>query len=118
MWANLHLLFWLTLVPFATAWVDENHFAALPTAVYGFVLLMAGFAYTLLQRAIIACHGGDESVLAIAVGGDLKGKLSLAGYAAAIGIAFYSPIVSNVIYALIALLWLIPDRRIQATIRE
>jgi uncharacterized membrane protein len=118
MWANLHLLFWLSLIPFTTGWAGENHFAPWPTAAYGFVLFMAGVAYLLLERAIIACHGGEKSVLAEAVGEDLKAKLSMLGYGAAILVAFAQPMLSNALYAAIALMWLIPDRRIQQKIEE
>src|ERR1041384_2887671 len=104
MWANLHLLFWLSLVPFTTGWAGENHLAALPTALYGLVLFMAGTAYFLLERAIIACHGGKRSALAAAVGDDLKAKLSMLGYAGGIGLAFAQPLVANAIYAAVALM--------------
>jgi uncharacterized membrane protein len=112
LWSNLHLLFWLSLFPFATAWVGENHVAATPTAVYGFVLLMAAIAYYILQSAIIA-QQGPNSLLAQAVGRDWKGKLSPALYLTAIPLAFVSPWISNGLYAFVALLWLIPDRRIE-----
>ena len=118
MWANLHLLFWLSLIPFTTGWAGENHFSAWPTALYGFVLFMAGLAYFLLERAIIACHGGHESMLASAVGDDLKAKISMVGYAAAVGLAFAQPMAANAIYAAIALMWLVPDRRIQSRIEQ
>ncbi|HZP13570.1 MAG TPA: TMEM175 family protein [Nevskiaceae bacterium] len=118
MWANLHLLFWLSLIPFTTGWAGENHFAAWPTALYGFVLFMAGVAYMLLERAIIACHGGEASMLASAVGSDRKATISAVGYAAGVLVAFAQPLVSNAIYAGIALMWLIPDRRIQSRIEE
>ena len=114
MWSNLHLLFWLSLVPFTTGWMGENHFAPLPMAAYGFVLLMAGLAYALLQTTIIACHGGAESELRRAVGKDLKGKLSVAGYLAAIGLSFVAPPWAGLIYVGVALMWLVPDTRIQA----
>jgi uncharacterized membrane protein len=113
MWANLHLLFWLSLVPFVTGWMGENHFAALPTAVYGAVLLLAAFAYTVLQNAIIALQGRG-SKLATAVGRDVKGKLSPVLYAVAIPAAFVHQWISDAIYVLVALLWLIPDRRIES----
>ena len=118
MWANLHLLFWLSLMPFATGWMGENHYDALPTALYGFVLLMAGFAYSLLVAAIVACHGGRDSELAHAIGRDIKGKLSVVAYALAIGLAFVDRRVSALIYALVALMWLVPDRRIESRIRD
>lgn len=110
MWANLHLLFWLSLIPFATGWMGENQFAALPTALYGCVLLMAAVAYVILQNAIVAAHGCD-SALAAALGSDWKGKLSLAGYAAAIGLAFVNQWLSDALYVLMAVMWFIPDRR-------
>src|SRR5205823_5609864 len=111
LWANLHLLFWLSLVPVTTGWWGESSFAALPTAVYGVVLVMAGFAYTLLQRSIIAHHGPD-SRLAVAVGSDFKGKLSLGCYLAAIPLAFVHPALAAALYVFVAGLWLVPDRRI------
>ena len=112
LWANLHLLFWLSLVPFATAWMGENHFAALPTALYGVVLLFAAVAYTILQMTIIR-QQGPTSKLAVAVGGDRKGKLSLALYLAAIPLAFFKQEISDVIYVIVALIWLVPDPRIE-----
>jgi len=117
LWANLHLLFWLSLVPFVTGWMGENHFAAVPTATYGVVLLMAGVAYYLLERAIIA-REGRESVLAIAVGRDWKGKLSPVLYLIAIPLAFASRAAAGAIYVLVALIWLIPDRRIERVLPE
>jgi len=112
LWANLHLLFWLSLFPFTTAWVDENHLAPIPTAVYGFVLLMAAMAYYILQCSIIKLQGTD-SVLAAAIGNDWKGKVSPLLYLIAIPLAFVSPLISNALFVLVALLWLIPDRRIE-----
>jgi uncharacterized membrane protein len=112
LWSNLHLLFWLSLFPFATGWMGENHAAPTPTALYGLVLLMAAIAYYVLQRAIIA-HQGVNSLLASALGRDWKGKLSPALYLAAIPLAFVSPWLANGLYAFVALLWLIPDRRIE-----
>ena len=112
LWANLHLLFWLSLLPFATGWMGENHFAALPCAVYGFVLLMASLAYALLQGTI-TCQQGPESALKAAVGADWKGKASILLYAAAIPLAFVSPIFSGILYVGLALMWLLPDRRIE-----
>ncbi len=112
LWANLHLLFWLSLFPFATGWMGENHFAAAPSAVYGVVLLMAAIAYWGLQQIIIASQGPD-SLLKRAVGSDWKGKLSPVIYAAAIPIAFRSQWVSQGLYVLVALVWLVPDRRIE-----
>ena len=112
LWANLHLLFWLSLFPFATGWMGENHFTPMPTAAYGVVLLLAGVAYYILQLAIIARHG-PQSVLAKALGRDWKGKLSLVVYLVAIPLAFANPWISNTLYVLVALWWLIPDRRIE-----
>jgi uncharacterized membrane protein len=112
LWANLHLLFWLSLFPFTTGWMGENHFAATPAAVYGAVLLMAAIAYHILQRVIIAKQG-PESLLARAIGNDWKGKLSPVLYFIAIPLAFVSPWISSSIYAFVALIWLIPDRRIE-----
>ena len=112
LWANLHLLFWLSLFPFTTAWMGENHLGVIPTAIYGFVLLMAAIAYYVLQRTIIAKEGG-ESLLAQAVGRDWKGKLSPLLYLAAIPLAFVSPWIASGLYVFAALLWLIPDPRIE-----
>jgi uncharacterized membrane protein len=112
LWANLHLLFWLSLVPFTTGWMGENHFAAAPTALYGTVLLMAGVAYWMLQQLIIASQGSD-SLLKRAIGDDWKGRLSPVLYVAAIPAAFWSQWISQGIYVLVALFWLIPDRRIE-----
>lgn len=116
LWANMHLLFWLSLVPFATAWMGENHFASMPTALYGVILLMAAIAYWLLQQAIIRRHG-NESVLAKAIGIDIKGYGSVALYAMAIPLAFYNELLADAIYVLVAFWWLVPDRRIENTIR-
>jgi uncharacterized membrane protein len=115
LWANHHLLFWLSLVPFTTGWMGENHFAPLPTAVYGAVLLMAALAFTALQAAIIR-HQGPHSKLKIAVGTDLKGKSSAALYALAIPLAFVNEWAADAIYVLVAVMWLIPDRRIEASL--
>jgi len=112
LWANLHLLFWLSLFPFATGWMGENHFTALPTALYGAVLLMAAIAYYLLERTIIRAQG-PESILQKAVGRDWKGKLSPVLYVAAIVATVLSPVISQVIFVAVALIWLIPDRRIE-----
>ena len=112
LWANLHLLFWLSLVPFVTGWMGENHFAAVPTALYGAVMLMAAVAYWLLERCIVATHG-PESVLQRAVGRDLKGKVSPLLYIAAIGLAFVDRRIAGGLYVLVALMWLVPDRRIE-----
>jgi uncharacterized membrane protein len=115
LWANLHLLFWLSLVPFVTGWMGENHFASVPAAVYGGVLLMAGIAYTILKSAIVAEHG-PESTLAAAVGSDVKGKLSVALYVAAIALAFVNQWIADAIYVFVALMWLVPDRRIESRV--
>jgi uncharacterized membrane protein len=117
LWANLHLLFWLSLFPFTTDWVGENGMAATPTAVYGLVLLMAGVAYFILQRAIIA-QQGRHSLLASAVGRDIKGRSSVVIYFAAIPLAFVSPWISNALYICVALMWLIPDRRIERVLAQ
>ena len=117
LWANLHLLFWLSLFPFATAWIGENHVAPTPTAVYGCVLLMAAIAYYILQRTIIAKEGRD-SLLAAAIGPDWKGKLSPALYLAAIPLAFVHPWISNAVYVFVALLWLVPDCRIERVLEQ
>src|SRR5437763_3845982 len=109
LWANTHLLFWLSLIPFATAWLGENHVAVLPTAVYGVALLMPAIAYYLLQTAIVRVNGAD-STLAKALGADIKGKISPLLYLAGIGLAFVSPWLSIAIYTLVALIWLVPDR--------
>jgi uncharacterized membrane protein len=112
LWANLHLLFWLSLFPFATGWMGENHFTALPTALYGAVLLMAAIAYYFLERTIIRAQG-PESILQKAVGRDWKGKLSPVLYVGAIVATLLSPMISQVIFVAVALIWLIPDRRIE-----
>jgi uncharacterized membrane protein len=115
LWANLHLLFWLSLVPFTTGWVGEYPTAAIPTAIYGVVFLMAGVAWLLLQRALVRRNGPD-SLLARAVGRDLKGKLSAVLYASAILVAFVRPWIADAIYVLVALIWFAPDRRIERLI--
>jgi uncharacterized membrane protein len=112
LWANLHLLFWLSLIPFVTRWMGENHFAPAPTATYGFVLLMAAIAYFILQGRILATEG-PASALAAALGRDLKGKASMALYLVAIPAAFALEWIAGAVYVLVALLWLIPDRRIE-----
>ena len=117
LWANLYLLFWLSLFPITTAWIGENHLAAIPTAVYGFVLLMAAIAYYILQRAIIAKQG-RESILAVAIGKDWKGKLSPLLYFVAIPLAFVSSWIASGIYVFVALLWLIPDPRIERELKK
>jgi uncharacterized membrane protein len=117
LWANLHLLFWLSLVPFVTGWMGENHFAALPTAAYGVVMVGAALAYTILQTAILREEGPD-SRLATAVGGDAKGKLSLVLYVLAIPLAFVNQFFSDAIFVAVALIWFIPDPRIEKTIHR
>jgi TMEM175 potassium channel family protein len=112
LWANLHLLFWLSLIPFTTGWMGENHFATLPAAAYGVVLLMAAIAYWILQHRIIASQG-EDSILKRAIGSDWKGKLSPLLYVAAIVLAFVSPWLAVSIYVLAAIMWVIPDRRIE-----
>jgi uncharacterized membrane protein len=117
LWANLHLLFWLSLVPFVTSWMGENHFAPIPTALYGGVLLMAALAYWILQRLILRAEG-SRSLLATALGRDFKGKLSPLLYVLAIGAAFVRPGIAHGVYVLVALLWLIPDRRIERALAQ
>jgi uncharacterized membrane protein len=117
LWANLHLLFWLSLVPFVTAWMGANNLATIPVAVYGAVLLLAGIAYFILTRTLIRFHGQD-SVLATSIGADVKGKASLVIYATAILLAFARPLISCACYVLVALMWLVPDRRIERRISE
>lgn len=116
LWANLHLLFWLSLIPFATGWMGENHFAPAPAALYGLVLLMAAVAYGILQRLIIAAQGRD-SILQKAVGRDWKGKVSPLLYATAIPLAFWSQWLSVALYVLVAVMWLVPDRRIEKALK-
>lgn len=117
LWANLHLLFWLSLFPFVTGWMGENHYDTLPTALYGTVLLMAAIAYWILEWLIVHCEGA-QSLLARAVGGDFKGKLSIALYAIAIALAFVQAWLAQMLYLAVALLWLVPDRRIERLLRE
>ena len=117
MWANLHLLFWLSLFPFVTGWMGENHFTTVPTAVYGAVLLLAAIAYYLLQSVIVAGQGCD-SKLAAAIGRDYKGRLSPVLYALAVAASFFRPWISCVLYVLVALMWLVPDRRIERLLTE
>jgi uncharacterized membrane protein len=112
LWANLHLLFWLSLMPFVTGWMGENHFAPLPTAVYGLVLLLAAIAYTILVRVIIA-HEGSRSRLGAAVGRDVKGYISLATYVTAIVSTLVHPGIAQALYVVVAMIWLVPDRRIE-----
>jgi uncharacterized membrane protein len=117
LWANLHLLFWLSLVPFVTGWMGENHFATVPTATYGVVLIMAALSYTILQNQILKKQEPD-SVLARAVGADRKGKISLLLYATAIPMAFVDEWIAGVLYAVVAIIWLVPDRRIERILLE
>ena len=117
LWANLHLLFWLTLLPFVTGWMGENHFAPIPTALYGAELMMAGVAYYILEHVIIRSQGA-KSKLEAAVGNDTKGKISVVLYAVAIPLAFVHQLLSDAIYVLVALMWLIPDRRIESLFDE
>jgi uncharacterized membrane protein len=117
LWANLHLLFWLSLVPFVTGWIGENHFDPIPMALYGIVLLMAAIAYFILQTEIIRTQG-EDSLLARAVGKDIKGKMSPIIYLLAIGSNFFSQWVSGALYVLVALIWLIPDKRIEIILKN
>ena len=117
LWANMHLLFWLSLIPFVTGWMGENHFATLPTAVYGGVLLAAAIAYYILQKLIIAQQGANSKLKA-AIGKDIKGRLSPLIYVVAIALAFVNQWVSDGLYVLVALMWLIPDRRIESQMNE
>jgi uncharacterized membrane protein len=117
LWANLHLLFWLSLIPFTTAWMGENHLDSWPVAVYGIVLLLAGFAYFLLTKVLIRLHGLD-SMLAKSLGRDRKSKLSILIYAAAVPLAFVQPWIATVGYIAVAIIWLVPDRRIETKIAE
>lgn len=117
MWANLHLLFWLSLVPFATGWMGENHFGAVPTALYGLILLMAAMAYTILQTMIVAAHDRD-SALRAALGSDRKGKFSIVFYIAAITFAFVNQWLSDALYVFVAMMWLIPDRRMERALKN
>jgi len=114
LWANLHLLFWLSLIPFVTAWMGENHFTTWPVALYGCVLLLSAIAYTILVRALLASP--DNAFLADALGSDFKGKISMVGYLVAIPMAFVHPLVACLLYILVAVMWLIPDRRIERKI--
>jgi uncharacterized membrane protein len=117
LWANLALLFWLSLVPFVIRWMDEAGFTAWPTAAYGVVLLMAAISYTVLQWAIVDCNG-RSSRLAAAIGNDLKGKVSLAMYVASIALAFVKPWIAIALYVAVALMWLVPDRRIEVHLKD
>ncbi|HUA79270.1 MAG TPA: TMEM175 family protein [Dyella sp.] len=118
LWANLHLLFWLSLTPVTTGWMGENHFARLPVAVYGFVLLMSAIAWVPFQACLIGANGGKSSLLARAVGDDWKGKVAIAIYLSGIVLAFVAPWVSCVLYATVAAIWFIPDRRIESRIMK
>jgi uncharacterized membrane protein len=118
LWANLFLLFWLSLVPLIIRWLDESHFAPLPAAAYGAVLAMAAIGYSLTQAMIIASNGGPESALARAVGRDIKGKLSLAGYIVGTGLAFVAPWLAVTIYVAVTAMWLVPDRRIERKLHD
>ncbi len=115
LWANLHLLFWLSLTPFVTNWMGENHFAAWPVALYGVVLLCAAIAYFILTRTLLSLHGKDSD-LATALGSDFKGKVSMVIYAAGIPLAFVNSWLAGALYALVAIMWLVPDRRIEKTL--
>lgn len=117
LWANLHLLFWLSLITFTTAWIGEHHFASFPMMLYGIILLMNAIAFNILQRTIIQ-HHGKESVLYKAVGKDFKGKTSVVFYLLAVFLTKYYPIISGIIYILVALMWLIPDKRIEHILEE
>ena len=118
LWANLNLLFWLSLIPFVTSWMGDNHYAAVPTAVYGVVLLCCGLAFTILLRTILAVQGGRNARLAAAVGFDFKGKLSLAFYVAAIPLAFVHQAIAAALYVIVLLIWLVPDPRIESRLGE
>jgi uncharacterized membrane protein len=118
LWANLHLLFWLSLIPFATAWLSENHNSSGPAALYGVILLMSGFAYVILQQKIIKSQEGKRDILKRAIGDDWKGKMSVLMYVAGIGCAFWQPRISLALYGLTALLWLVPDKRIERAVAE
>jgi uncharacterized membrane protein len=117
LWANMHLLFWLSLIPFVTGWMGENQFQKIPVALYGVVMLMAGLAYFILSRVLVA-HHGKESVLAKAVGSDFKGKISVAGYAASVPLAFVWEWLSVGIFLAVAFMWLVPDRRIESVLGD
>jgi uncharacterized membrane protein len=117
LWANLHLLFWLSLIPFVTAWMGENQFAAMPVALYGIALFMCAIAYSILVRRLLASHPRD-SAIARAIGRDFKGWISLAAYAVAILLAFAVPLASCLIYTAVAVMWLVPDRRIERALNE
>jgi uncharacterized membrane protein len=118
LWANLHLLFWLSLIPFTTAWMGENNFATIPTVAYGADLLASSIAYFILVRTLLAAQDRPDSRLAQALGSDFKGKVSTGLYVAAIPLAFIHPYIADAIYALVALVWLVPDRRIERRLTE
>ncbi|MBX3299873.1 MAG: DUF1211 domain-containing protein [Acidobacteria bacterium] len=118
LWANLLLLFWLSLIPFATGWMGENHFAAMPTLVYGVVLLGCAISYSILQLKLVRHHHGENDMLKKAVGSDLKGKISLVLYVIGIAAAAFVPTISHVLYVVVALIWIIPDRRIERFYEE
>jgi uncharacterized membrane protein len=117
LWANLHLLFWLSLIPFVTAWMADNHWAPVPVAAYGLVLLCAAIAYFVLTRVLLSAHGKD-SRLAKALGTDFKGKVSILIYAAALAVVFAYPLISCLLYVLVAIMWLVPDRRFERVLTE
>jgi uncharacterized membrane protein len=117
LWANMHLLFWLSLIPFATAWLGENHFSSGPAALYGAILLLSAIAYVILQQQIIKSQHGKRDILAQAIGDDFKGKLSVLMYVAGIGCAFWQPRISLMLYGLTAVIWFIPDRRIEKVVK-
>ena len=117
LWANLHLLFWLSLFPFIMSWIGESHFSALPVAAYGIVLLMAGVAYYILARVLVALHGSG-STIARALGNDVKGQVSLVVYLAAVPLAFVRPLYAEILYCAVAVMWLVPDRRIERTLHS
>jgi uncharacterized membrane protein len=118
LWANMHLLFWLSLIPFVTGWMGENHFAPLPTAIYGVVLLCSAIAYTILQTTIVRHHAGENALLVDAIGNDFKGKISIVFYIIAIASAFIHQAIAHALYVVVALMWLVPDRRIEKRMEQ
>jgi uncharacterized membrane protein len=118
LWANMHLLFWLSLVPFVTAWAGENYFTSLPVAFYAIVMLMSAIAYTILSKCIIQTHGKDESLLAKSIGRDAKGMFSIAFYIISIPTAFFQPFLSVSLLIAVAIMWLIPDKRIERNLKD
>jgi uncharacterized membrane protein len=118
LWANLHLMFWLSLIPFASGWAGENHFEPLTVSVYAFDLLMCAIAYTILQVTLTKANGGAESTMARALGGDLKGKISMAAYVIAVPVAFASTALAGALIIIVALIWFVPDRRIEKALSE